>query len=56
MRLYDIFKRRDDGRCEPVEPMPLEPMDKPKSGMAKLVAVVGAAVWVWLRSSANGAR
>ena len=43
MRLYDIFKRRDDGRCEPVEPMAIEPMDKPKSGMAKLVAVVGAA-------------
>ena len=51
MRLYDIFKRRDDGRCEPVDPMPIEPMEQPKTIKGRIavglltLSAAGFAAW-----------
>jgi len=43
MALLDFFRRRADGRAEPVTPAPLAPMDPPASpGRKRLAGIVGA--------------
>lgn len=42
MALLDMFRRRADGRCEPVSPEPIEPMDAPSPGRKRLAGVIGA--------------